>query len=399
MAKPVATGGSLTSIREGVYRLRYDVGIDADGRRKQRCETFKGTENAAQKHLRKVLNDLDDDAYVQPKRMSVAQYLTEWHKVQQQVGRLRRSTLSRYHDVVRDVSKSEMGLRPLQVLRETHLEAFYASVPKGSRHIYHAVIRRALTRAVKEKLLASNPAAGMENAPTRSRQRQSEDAKINCWSEADAHQFLRVAKQEDPQTGAFFALALDVGARRSELLGLLWSHFDADGETITIEQQLVNVKGRSEPEFGPVKNSKSVPSRTVHLNSETVRLLREHRRHQAERKMENRIIYKDFGLVFAKEWGVKYTRKAQLGQPLGPTHIGERLMDRLIEKAGVKRITIHGLRHTVATLMLNAGIPVHQVAARLGDRETTIMETYAHCLKDAHREAARTLGRVLHDEL
>jgi len=125
----------------------------------------------------------------------------------------------------------------------------------------------------------------MDNAPTRSRQRQSEDAKINCWSEADAHRFLSVAKQEDPQTAAFFSLALDVGARRSELLGLLWGHFDADGETITIEQQLVT--GRSQPEFGPVKNSKSVPSRTVHLNSETVRLLREHRRCQAEIKMEN----------------------------------------------------------------------------------------------------------------
>ena len=135
------------------------------------------------------------------------------------------------------------------------------------------------------------------------------------------------------------------------------------------------------------------------INSETVRLLREHRRHQAEVKIGNRIIYKDFGLVFAKEWGQKYSRRDQLGQPLERTHVGERLLQRLIAKAGVKRITMHGLRHTVATLMLNAGIPVHQVAARLGDRESTIMETYAHCLKDAHLEAARTLGRVLHDEL
>jgi integrase len=80
----------------------------------------------------------------------------------------------------------------------------------------------------------------------------------------------------------------------------------------------------------------------------------------------NRTTYHDFGLVFAKDWGELRRRGEFLGQPLQANNLGERSFDRLIKAANVRRIKFHGLRHTCATLLLQAGEPVHVVAQRLG---------------------------------
>ena len=84
-------------------------------------------------------------------------------------------------------------------------------------------------------------------------------------------------------------------------------------------------------------------------------MLRDHKKHQATVKMRNRQHYHDLGLVFAKEWCDLHRRTDSLGLPLQVNTIGEREFGRLIKAAGVRRIKFHGLRHTVATLMLSAG--------------------------------------------
>ena len=92
-------------------------------------------------------------------------------------------------------------------------------------------------------------------------------------------------------------MALDTGARKSELGGLRWSDVDLDAATITIAQQITGTG--PEPTFGPTKTGRT---RAVSIGAETVALLRDHKSRQAEIKMRNRKVYSDFGLVFAKEW-------------------------------------------------------------------------------------------------
>ena len=109
------------------------------------------------------------------------------------------------------------------------------------------------------------------------------------------------------------------------------------------------------PTFGPPKNG---CARDITLSAETVELLRQHKRTQAELKMANRTTYHDHGLVFAKEYGDLTNRADMIGLPLQANHLGERHFDPLIKAAKVKRITVHGMRHTCATLLLTAGEPV-----------------------------------------
>ena len=119
---------------------------------------------------------------------------------------------------------------------------------------------------------------------------------MNCWASHEARTFLAAAKAAGPQAAAFFAVALDSGARKGEFCGLAWEHVDLEAGSIRIVRQLTN-PGPA-PTFGPPKSG---GARDVTLSAETADLLREHKRTQAELKMANRTTYKDHGLVFAKE--------------------------------------------------------------------------------------------------
>ena len=113
--------------------------------------------------------------------------------------------------------------------------------------------------------------------------------------------------------------------------------------------------------------------------------------------MRNRVAYQDLGMLFAKEWGDLHGREDSLGLPLQSNNLGQREFARVLKAANVKRITIHGLRHTCATLLLKAGVPPQVVAQRLGHKRIEItLGIYAHALPSMQQDAARRLGALLH---
>ena len=171
--------------------------------------------------------------------------------------------------------------------------------------------------------------------------------------------------------------------RKAELCGLQWPDLTTSGR-LTVQRQLV--KPGSDPIFGPVKNK---APRTLEVASGTLDLLRAHRRHQAEIKLLNRQHYHDHGLLFAKEWADMTRRYNTLGDPLQMNNLGQREFAALIEAPGVRRIKFHGMRHTCATLLLQAGVPAHVVQRRLGHtRIEMTLSTYAHALPSMQQDAA-----------
>jgi integrase len=139
---------------------------------------------------------------------------------------------------------------------------------------------------MKDRLIPTNPAADLDHKPRRTREKVPEDAQRHAWTAVEARAFLAPAKAAGPQTAAFYALALDSGARKGELCGLRWTDLELDTAKMRVVQQLLTPGGK--PMFGPTKNGRS---RTVSLGPETVALLRAQRRHQAELKMANRTRY------------------------------------------------------------------------------------------------------------
>lgn len=390
--------GSIKQRSKGSWSLIVDFGYEVDPttgkpRRKQKWHTFRGTKKEAEDKLTDLVKAANDGTYVDASKITLGEWLTEWFKAAK--SHYRASTVLRFDGIIRhNLLTASIAAVRLQKLRSTHLQEYYGGtkLSKSTVALHHAILHVALRKAVKDRLIPVNPADLLDHRPRRPRSRVCEDAQKHCWTAGEARTFLATARAAGPQPAAFYSLAIDSGARKGELCGLRWTDLELDAGKMRIMQQLV-VPG-PEPAFGPTKTGRP---RTVSLSGETVELLRAHKRHQAELKLANRPHYRDFGLVFAKEWGDVRKREDCLGQPLQANNLGQREYAKLTKLAGIRRIKFHGLRHTCATLLLQAGQPVHVVSERLGHSTVSMtLEVYAHVLPDMQREAATVLGALLH---
>ena len=113
-------------------------------------------------------------------------------------------------------------------------------------------------------------------------------------------------------------------------------------------------------------------------------------------KLENRPMYHDHDLVFAKEWSDLGRKHDVLGEPLQINNLGQREYRRLIKTAEVRPIKFHGMRHTCATLLFQAGVPVKVIQERLGHKRVEItLGIYAHVLPSMQQDAAARLSALI----
>ncbi len=299
--------------------------------------------------------------------------------MQSRTGELAPLSVTQYQSMIRvHVEPDPIGAMPLGKVRKTHLRAFARSLEEkglapGTRNVVFAVISKALSDAVEDDLLGVNPAVGLSMRSRRTR------AAFTVWTEQELHDLLDVV--ESDRLAGLWRLAVATGARRSELLGLTWLGYDAEGLRLTISQQVVPTRGGVT--ITPCKTDGS--HRTVTLDAETVEWLERHREAQIAEKDLAGNLYEDRDLIFADE----------LGAPFAPNRVTEAFA-RLREAAGIRPGRLHDVRQTHATHLLTRGIPVHIVAARLGHASpVTTMRVYAHVLPKSDVQAAELVGALL----
>jgi integrase len=232
----------------------------------------------------------------------------------------------------------------LQALSGGHLNGFYreleqAGLAPATRRLTHAILRRALRDAVRWGRIARNP-ADMADPPARSR------SSAQAWTAGELSRFLEHVRGD--RLFALWRLAATTGMRRGELAAVTWRSLDLDGARLQIDRQLLPTGS-----FGPPKSARS--HRTVALDPDTVAALRAHRDTQLLERDFAGGAYQDDDVVFCDE----------LGGALHTQALTKRFAKQR-KAAGIPTGTLHTLRHTVATLALTAGGPVHIVAARAG---------------------------------
>ena len=201
--------------------------------------------------------------------------------------------------------------------------------------------------------------------------------RASAWTAAELRRFLEHVRTD--RLYPLWRLAATTGMRRGELLGITWRALDLDAARLSVEQQLVPTGGGVT--FAP-KSARS--RRTIALDPETVDALREHRETQLLERDFAADAYGDRDLVFCD----------QLGGPIRPQALSA-MFTAHRKAAGIATGTLHTLRHTSATLALTAGVPVHIVAARLGDDPKTVLSTYAHLLPQSDELAAERVAAAL----
>jgi integrase len=296
--------GSIHNIGTNHWAVMFDLLADpkvldpktGKPKRRQKRVVVRGTEQDAAKKLNELVGSVHRNEFVEPSKLTVGEWLTEWLD---KVIRLKsKNTYKTFHHRATMRIIPRIGDKRLQALRASDLLAFFEELtadglaPASVKQI-HGLIRSALNVAVEDELLTKNVAAGLRKRLPKV-QHTADEVAANCWTLDQAKAFISVAKQECPRDAAFFALALDSGARRGELFGLKWADIDLDKGRISIKRQLLDPGTRkkrslrgttTKPEWGPTKTRRP---RTVDIGAETVRLLREHKRTQAELKMRNR---------------------------------------------------------------------------------------------------------------
>jgi integrase len=284
--------------------------------------------------------------------------------------------MKRYRSLIRTYIAPGIGSVRLQALSLGHLNALYADLEASGLspatvRLTHALIGRSLKDAERWGRVTRN-VARMADPPARGRTRAT------AWTSSELARFLdHVA---DDRLFGLWRLAATTGMRRGELLGATWRGVDLEGARLSVEQQLVPTLGGLS--FGPPKSSRS--RRTIALDTDTVTAVRAHHETQLLERDFAGDAYVDLDLVFCDE----------LGGPIQPNRLSARFSQRR-KAAGIPTGTLHTLRHTAATLALTSGVPVHIVAARLGDDPNTVLSTYAHLLPQSDELAAERVAAAL----
>jgi integrase len=244
----------------------------------------------------------------------------------------------------------------------------------------HAVLRRALGQAQRWGMVTRNVATLVEPP-------KAVRPEVRALAPHEVHALLDAAKGD--RFEAILTVAIAVGLRRGEALGLRWSDIDLDAAVVRVRRALVFVDG--DLRFVDPKTKRS--RRTIPLPSVSVQALREHRRRQAAKRLVAGPDWTDQDLVF----------QSATGGPMDPNNLG-RHFRALCDRAGIGRVRLHDLRHTCASLLLAQNVHPRVVMEILGHSGIAITrDTYSHVLPELQREAADRMDQALgyttnHDE-
>jgi integrase len=323
-------------------------------------------------------------------RVTVGEYLKGWIETLAAPGStVRAAALHAYRNYVEKHIIPAMGTVRLSDLHVGHIEAAKAKwsateqrrrkekhplSPRTVRHIY-ATLNAALNRAKRQRLIAVNPCE-LTEAPKVERKEQK-------FLDLPGSEALLRAFEGSPIDAAIVT-ALGTGLRRGELLALQWRDVDLDGATLTVNRALEHVDGTTRFKDPKTKRSR----RTISLPAFVVERLRRHRTEQKERFMA------DGRPDLAKETDLLVFDRGG-GEPWIPNSFGT-VFRHILRGAGLPHVRVHDLRHSFASMALEAGVDLKTVSTALG--HTTISTTadlYAHVTSSMLKDAADRIDAVL----
>lgn len=293
--------------------------------------------------------------------------------------RVRPRTLESYQSTVRLHLIPTLGHHRLDRLQPEHLESAYRSLM--SRELSaatvlraHRILSRALKVAMQRGRVARNVAT-LVDPPAVKRP----DTALPLTVE-EARQVLTAASQV--RNAARWTVALAVGLRQSEALGLRWSDLDLATGTMNIRRGLHRVAGQGLVYEEP-KADRS--RRRLALPAQLVEALKEHQTAQCAERLESGALWEEHGLVFAQINGRPIDKKADWTA-----------WRAVLKSAGVRTVRLHDARHTAATLLLSSGVHPRVVMELLGHSQMrTTTDTYSHVMPALAKEAADQMGTAL----
>ncbi|WP_432486898.1 tyrosine-type recombinase/integrase [Kineococcus sp. SYSU DK018] len=375
MSKRANGEGTIYQRKDGRWEGSCYVLLPSGGR--ARRSVYGRTRAEVREKLTALQRESDRGVPVEASgTLTVGAYLETWLR-DVAAPKVRPATYRGYEMYVRRHLVPGLGRKRLSRLSPADVRAFLADrraagLSPASVKQVHAILRTALQHAVREDLLPRNVArlVVVPNAPRHEWQPLSIE---------EARALLDAARGD--RLYPLWAVALAVGLRRGEALGLRWCDVDLDAGLLHVRQALQRTTEGLV--LVPPKSERS--RRTVPLPAVARGALREHRQAMvAEALRSGRPMTADT-LVFT----------TPIGTPMDPRNVSRAFVE-LLQAAGLRRVRLHDLRHTCATLLLAQGVPARVVMEVLGHSGITLtMNTYGHVLPTMLQEAAQSMDDAL----
>jgi integrase len=367
--------GAVYQRADGLWCASVELGRDPrTGRRRRKVVSAK-TKGETLRRLADVRRTVDAGLPVTDARRSTADYLAWWLD-EVLPGTVKDRTAASYRFIVDKYVTPHIGTVPVAKLAPGHVHRMLRELEKAglsprTQRYARAVLRRALRHAEQYGIVNRNVAAlvdgpkgggsRLDDAPTAQEARAILDAAAGDRLEA------------------FAVLALSLGLRRGELLGLQWPDVGLETRSLTVNRTLQYMPGEGLVVSAP---KTTASARTIPLPDRCTAALREHRAGQAAERLAAGPAWRDSNHVFTTNQGA----------PIDPRNV-LRWWHTLTERAGVGRRRLHAARHTAATVMLERGAPLEVVSAVLGHASLAITaDVYARPAADAKRRALESVS-------
>lgn len=356
--------GSVTQRKDG----RWQASIRLNGTRRT---VYGKTEREARRKLREIQSQIDKAGMLAtPGQRTVDDLVDTWLSG---ASNLKPSTIAQYRFFFDTYARPALGSARLANITPALVQRVYADLKPSVADKVYRILHRAFAVAVRWGWLAANPAS-------RALRPAYKSTRPAMWDQAELDIFL--AGTMEHWLYPLWLLLIATGLRLGEALALRWDNVSPDRTALTIAGTLHYSGGGQW-----IINTPKTPSaaRVVALPPMITAALAVQRARQDAQRERAGGAWQEHGLVFTGE----------IGKPLYHSTI-QHALKRECARLGLPAVTPHSLRHLHASLLIDSGVPITAVAARLGHASPQItMRLYAHALSGQDVAAAEAIARVL----
>jgi len=378
--------------RGKTWTLTMDVGIDKNGKRKQRQIGGFRTKKEAEEAAAQLSNELSKGTFIEEAEITFREFSQEWlemysSQVKKSTTRIRQhevNNLLRYFDRIKlkDITKKQYQNALYDLPKRGFAERTIAGIHGTARMIFKKAVELEVIK--KDPTEYARPPRKVETLEDI----EKSDELPKFLEKEELAAFLRLAHDAGLKDDyAIFTLLAYTGIRGGELCALKWSDIDFESRTIKITKTYFNPQNNIKLyELQPPKTRSS--KRIIIVSQKIIKELEKHQARQNKTKMRNRDVWHDENFVFSVD--------KHPGYPIYLKLIEGR-MARILKIAGLnQKLTPHSLRHTHTSLLAEAGVGLEEIMERLGhtDDDTT-RRVYLHVTKDMKKEAAHKFDELM----
>lgn len=396
--------GSIKERSPGHWAIILDV-KDATGKRKRKWHAFKGSKREAQKECARLISELSTGSYIESNRLAVEDWITQWIDAGapgRRRQRVSQRTLERYSQLLRTHVVPAVGAKVMQKLQAADIDKFYsnmataAEIAPRTQHHVHVVFGACLATAQRKGLIGNNPMLRVEQIPNPNPQIIDEEPADDIGEGLEDEELAKLIAGFRSSNLMYAPVVVDAatGVRRNELLAFRWTDLNEERKTLKVERAWEQTK-KYGLRLKPPKTKRGF--RTIDLDDATLAILM-----QEKARLQRLMIgvpdgaEVDLSLVKLPPEALIFPNLLQRGNfdwslPRDPRNFTKEFA-RIAENAGFGRVRFHDLRGIHSTALLDAGIPVHTVAQRIGDDPAILLRNYTKRKRSKQANASVALA-------